>query len=84
MKRYFWKETITNNGIKSEVNVYEQCKDGSFYYLGSMISNRGSYRGGRAIANQILHNEFGYRWIEPDGHTHYRLKRNDIILITLP
>ena len=84
MKRYFWKETVTNNGIKSEVNVYEQCKDGSFYFLGSMISNRGSYRGGRAIANQILHDKFKYKWSEPTGDTHYWLKRKDITLIRLP
>ena len=84
MKRYFWKEIITNQGVKSEVEVYEQCKDGSFYHLGSIISDRGSYRGGKAIANQLLHDKFKYQWLEPEGHTHYWLKRNDITLIELP
>ena len=82
MKRYFWKEII--NKSKSIVSVYQQMKDGSFYHIDSIESNRGSYRGGKAVAYQILHDEFNYKWSEPYGHTHYYLKRNDIILVSLP
>ena len=84
MKYYYWKETVSNQGQTSVVDVYEQMKDKSFYCISSYTSSRGSYRGGKAIAAQILHDEFGYQWLEPDGDTHYFLKRKDIELVELP
>ena len=84
MKKFYWSEKIVSNGKKSIVTVYQQMKDGSFSYVGEIKSSRGSYRGGMAVANQILHDKFGFRWAEPPGHTHYFLKRDDIKLIALP
>ena len=84
MKRYFWKQEVKDEGATAVVSVYEQCRDGSFYFIDSYTANRGTYRGGYAIACQILHDQFGYQWVEPDGHTHYMLKRRDIKLIELP
>lgn len=82
--RFYWQEIISNKGKTSTVNVYQILKDGSIYYIDSMESSRGSYRGGRAIACQILHDEFGFQWSEPSASTHYILKRRDIHLFEFP
>ena len=83
-KRFFWREDVSPNGKNSLVQVFTQNGDGSFNFIGEIMSSRGSYRGGLAIANQIIHDNYGYSWSEPKGRTHYMLKRKDIKLIRLP
>jgi len=84
MKRYYYRARPVKKGKwNREISVYEQLKDGRFYHIGTSFVNTGSYRGDRAIAAQILHDEKGYQWAEKAG-THYELKRKDISIIELP
>ena len=50
-------------------------------FLGTADANTASYRGDTALANDILHQIFGYKWA--DKGTHYRLQNKDIKLYSV-
>ena len=86
MKKYFVKISHNSDkrGYNRTVSVYTQNKDGSFSFIAENDKiNTASYRGDSAEANQILHDNFGYKWAEK-GNTHYYLLSKNVKLIFLP
>jgi len=71
------------NGVRRNraIIVYNRYRDG-FGYIGHKLVDHNSYRGDEAVANEILHEKYGYRWLpRREG---FELQRKDVKVIPLP
>lgn len=72
-KFYFKESDNSRRGYNILISVYYIDKDGQPRFVGSSDEQSAGWKGGRAVANNIISEEYGYKM--RDG---YSLQRQDI------
>lgn len=74
---YFTQVESQKKGYTTLISVFGiRKKDKYPILIGNSHQNMASWRGERAVANDILNQAFGYRWA--DKEIHYNLKNKNL------